>query len=103
MDGPQGAGKRYELRLYVAGQTPRSLVAIANLKLICEKYLCDDYNIEIVDLMQNPSLAQADQIVAIPTLVRHLPKPIKRIIGDLSNTRRVLLGLGVEQSGSDTG
>jgi circadian clock protein KaiB len=86
----------YNLRLYVAGQTPKSIAAIANLKRLCEVHLQGRYNIDIVDLMKDPSLAQRDQIVAIPTLIRHLPEPIKRIIGDLSNTDRVLIGLDID-------
>jgi len=81
------------LRLYVAGQTPKSLLAIANLREICETYLQGRYEIEIIDLLENPQLAQGDQILALPTLVRRLPEPIKKIIGDLSNTERVLVGL----------
>ena len=88
----------YNLRLYVAGQTPKSIAAIANLKNLCERHLAGRYSIDIVDLMQNPSLAQRDQIVAIPTLVRKLPEPIKRIIGDLSNTERVLIGLDIDEA-----
>ncbi len=85
--------KAWELRLYVAGQTPRSLAAFANLKRICEDHLAGRYHIEIVDLVQNPTLARGDQILAIPTLVRKLPTPVRKIIGDLSNTERVLVGL----------
>jgi circadian clock protein KaiB len=85
----------FDLRLYVAGQTPKSLSAIANLKKICEEHLKDQYHIEVIDLLQNPQLAQGDQILAIPTLVRKLPEPIKKIIGDLSSTERVLVGLDV--------
>ena len=85
--------KKWNLRLYVAGQTPKSIVALANLKRICDQHMNGQYNIEIIDLMENPQLAQRDQIVAIPTLVRELPSPLKRIIGDLSNTERVLVGL----------
>ncbi len=81
------------LRLYVAGQTPKSLTAFANLKRICEDHLAGQYRIEIVDLLENPQLAAGDQILAIPTLVRHLPPPVRKIIGDLSNTERVLVGL----------
>jgi circadian clock protein KaiB len=91
--GPTPAGQTYELRLYVAGQTPKSVLALANLRLICEEYLHGRYDIEVIDLMQNPQLAQGDQILALPTLVRRLPEPIKKIIGDLSNTERVLVGL----------
>ncbi len=83
----------WELRLYVAGKTPRSLAAFANLKRICAEHLEGRYSIEIVDLIENPKLAKGDQIVAIPTLVRRLPEPIRKIIGDLSNTERVLVGL----------
>jgi circadian clock protein KaiB len=85
--------KAYVLRLYVAGQTPKSVLAIANLREIGETHLQGRYEIEIIDLLENPQLAQGDQILAVPTLVRRLPKPIKRIIGDLSNTERVLVGL----------
>ncbi len=87
--------KEWELRLYVAGQTPKSIAAFENLKRICEEHLAGQYRIEIVDLVQNPQLAKGDQIVAIPTLVRKLPPPIRKIIGDLSNTDRVLVGLNL--------
>ncbi len=83
----------WQLRLYVAGQTPRSLAAFANLKKICEEHLAGKYRIEIIDLLKNPTLAKGDQILAIPTLVRKLPEPVRKIIGDLSNTERVLVGL----------
>ena len=83
----------WRLRLYVAGQTPKSLTAFANLKKLCETHLSGRYEIEVIDLMINPQLAQGDQILAIPTLVRHLPEPVRKIIGDLSNTERVLVGL----------
>jgi circadian clock protein KaiB len=83
----------YCLRLYVAGQTPKSLAAIANLKKLCETHLAGRYTIEVVDLLITPQLAAGDQIVALPTLVRRLPPPLKRVIGDLSNTERVLVGL----------
>jgi circadian clock protein KaiB len=79
----------------VAGQTPKSIVALANLRKICEAHLQDEYHIEVIDLVRNPQLARKDQIIAIPTLVRNLPQPIKKIIGDLSNTEKVLLGLEV--------
>jgi circadian clock protein KaiB len=85
----------YNLRLYVAGQTPKSIAAIANLKKICEKHLPGRYEIEVVDLMKDPALAQRHQIVAIPTLIRQLPEPLKRIIGDLSNIEKVLVGLDI--------
>jgi len=87
---------RWNLRLYVAGQTPRSLTAFKNLKEICEEYLKGQYHIEVVDLMENPTLARGDQILAVPTLVRKLPQPIRKIIGDLSNTERVLVGLDIQ-------
>jgi circadian clock protein KaiB len=89
------AGKKdlWELRLYVAGQTPKSVTAFANLKALCEKHLAGKYSIEMIDLLVNPTLARGDQIIAIPTLVRKLPVPIRKIIGDLSNTERVLVGL----------
>jgi circadian clock protein KaiB len=83
----------YLLRLYVAGQTPKSVLALNNLKAICEIHLRGRYDIEVVDVLLNPQLAQGDQILALPTLVRRLPEPIKKIIGDLSNTERVLVGL----------
>ena len=85
----------WELRLYVAGQTPRCISAFANLKAICETNLSGRYRIEVVDLLENPQLSRGDQIFAIPTLVRRLPRPIKKIIGDLSNTERVLVGLNL--------
>ena len=87
--------KIWELRLYVAGQTPKSLLAFANLKKICEEHLKGEYRIEVIDLLENPQLAKGDQIFAIPTLVRKLPEPIKKIIGDLSNKERVLVGLNL--------
>lgn len=85
----------YNLRLYVAGQTPKSLAAIANLKHICEKYLADRYTIEVIDLLVTPTLAAGDQIVALPTLVRRLPPPLKRVIGNLADTERLLVGLDI--------
>ncbi|HKD28049.1 MAG TPA: circadian clock KaiB family protein [Xanthobacteraceae bacterium] len=88
----------YNLRLYVAGQTPKSIAAICNLRRLCEKYLSGRYRLDVIDLMADPNLAQRDQIVAIPTLVRSMPEPIKRIIGDLSNSRRVLTWLGIDAS-----
>ena len=86
----------WRLRLYVAGQTPKSLAAFANLKRICEDHLQGRYEIEVVDLLKNPQLARGDQILALPTLVRKLPLPVRKIIGDLSNTERVLVGLDVQ-------
>ena len=88
----------WELRLYVAGQTPKSLIAFANLKKLCDDHLKNKYRIEVIDLLKNPKLARGDQIFAIPTLVRNLPEPIKKIIGDLSNTERVLVGLDLRQA-----
>src|SRR5262245_47404730 len=83
----------WNMRLYVAGQTPKSLRALTNLKQICEAYLAGKYHIEIIDLLENPQLASSDQILAIPTLIRKLPEPMRKIIGDLSNFERVLVGL----------
>jgi circadian clock protein KaiB len=84
---------KWVLRLYVAGQTPKALTAFANLKKICEEQLKGKYSIEVIDLMKNPEKGAADQIFALPTLVRKLPVPVRKIIGDLSNTERVLIGL----------
>jgi circadian clock protein KaiB len=86
---------RFQLRLYVAGETAKSLAAAANLQRICETHLAGQYRIEIIDLRKNPRLAAGDQIFAVPTLVRRLPEPIKKIIGDLSNEERVLVGLDI--------
>ena len=85
--------EKWELRLYIAGQTPKSVAAFANLKRLCEEHLPGRYKIEVIDLMQHPQLAAGDQIVAIPTLVRKLPEPLRRIVGDLSNSERTLVGL----------
>jgi circadian clock protein KaiB len=85
----------WELRLYVAGVTPKSVEAFANLKRICEEHLAGKYHIEVIDLMENPRLARGDQILAVPTLVRRLPPPLKKIIGDLSDTERVVVGLNL--------
>jgi circadian clock protein KaiB len=84
---------KWLLRLYVAGQTPKCVAAFANLKKLCADYLDSRYEIEIIDLLENPQLARGDQIIAIPTLVRNLPEPVRKIIGDLSNTEKVLVGL----------
>jgi len=92
---PADDTKSWNMRLYVAGQTPKSLRALVNLKQICEEHLAGKYHIEIIDLLENPQLASDDQILAIPTLIRKLPEPIRKIIGDLSNTERVLVGLGL--------
>ena len=88
-----GDAEKWDLRLYVAGQTPRSVAAFANLKRICEEHLAGRYNIEVIDLIKHPQLAAGDQIVAIPTLVRKLPQPIRKIVGDLRDTERALVGL----------
>ena len=85
------------LRLYVAGQTPKSVAAVTNLRKVCDEHLADRFSIEVIDLLKNPQLAAGDQILAVPTLVRRLPEPLKRIIGDLSNTERVLVGLDIRQ------
>ncbi|QIL74842.1 MULTISPECIES: circadian clock KaiB family protein [Hymenobacter] len=92
----EGMDQEYwELRLYVAGQTPKSVAAIANLKKYCEQHLLGRYKLEVIDLLQHPQLAEGDQILAIPTLVRKVPVPIRKIIGDLSNEERVLVGLDI--------
>jgi circadian clock protein KaiB len=93
--GGAGDGERYLLRLYVAGMTPKSLRAFTNLKRICEEHLAGRYEIEVIDLLETPQLAAGHEIVAVPTLVRELPPPIKKIIGDLSNSERVLVGLQI--------
>jgi circadian clock protein KaiB len=90
---PRGTNPEWILRLYVAGQSARSTAALENLNRLCEEHLAGRYRIEVVDLLQQPQLARGDQIVALPTLVRHLPPPVKKIIGDLSNKERVLVGL----------
>jgi circadian clock protein KaiB len=92
---PRGGEERWELRLYVAGQTPRSIEAFAHLERICEVHLQGRYSIEVIDLVKNPTLAVGDQIIAIPTVVRRLPAPMKKIIGDLSNMERVIVGLNL--------
>jgi circadian clock protein KaiB len=86
----------WQLRLYIAGQSPKSLRAFANLKTLCEEHLDGIYDIEVIDLVEHPALARSDDIVAIPTLVRRVPPPVRKIIGDLSNTQRVLVGLQVQ-------
>jgi circadian clock protein KaiB len=86
----------FELRLYIAGQTTKSLTALVNLKRICETHLAGQYRIEVIDLLKTPQLAAGDQILAVPTLVRRLPEPIKKIIGDLSNEERILVGLDLQ-------
>jgi circadian clock protein KaiB len=91
------ADDMFDLRLYVAGQTPRAVRAFANLRKICDEHLAGRYRIEVIDLVEDPQLGRGDQILALPTLVRRLPQPIKKIIGDLSNTERVLVGLDLRQ------
>ena len=93
------AEEKWELRLYTAGQTPKSLAALRNLKKVCEEHLAGRYEIEVIDLMKNPRLAKDHQIVAIPTLVRKLPDPIRKIVGDLSDTERALVGLELRPQG----
>jgi circadian clock protein KaiB len=96
-------GGEWELRLYVAGQTPKSLQAFANLKKICDEHLAGRYKIEVIDLVKNPQLAKGDQILALPTLVRRLPAPVRKIIGTLSNTERVLVGLDLHTRAAGAG
>jgi circadian clock protein KaiB len=100
MDAPQdrpeqAGGEHYSLRLYVAGQTPKSTAAMANLRRVCDEHLAGRYTIEVIDLLVQPQLAAGDQILAVPTLVRRLPAPLKRIIGNLANAERVLVGLDI--------
>jgi circadian clock protein KaiB len=85
--------KKYDLRLYIAGNTTKSITALKNLKRYCEEHLKDQYEIEVIDLLKNPQLAEGDQILAVPTLVKKVPEPVRRIIGDLSNEEKVLVGL----------
>lgn len=96
---PKPATAQWELRLYIAGKSQRSVTAFANLQRICEEHLKGQYRIEVVDLLRNPKLARGDQILAVPTLVRKLPEPVRKIIGDLSNEERVLVGLDVRPVG----
>ena len=96
---PSGEGT-VELRLYIAGQSPRSVRALENLRSVCDEHLAGRYQVEVIDLLENPALARGDEIVAVPTLVRKLPEPIRRIIGDLSDTDRVLVGLQLRSPGS---
>jgi circadian clock protein KaiB len=100
-DSVEDETMEFNLRLYVAGQTPKSLAAIANLKKICEDNLAGRYKIEVIDLVVTPQLAAGDQIVAIPTLVRRLPPPLKRMIGDLSNSEKVIVGLDLRPVGKN--
>lgn len=103
--GPHRGGPKlaanFRLRLYVAGQSPKSVRAIENLRRVCEQYLAEPYEVELIDLLEHPKLARGDQIVAVPTLVRKLPEPMRRIIGDLSDTDRVLVGLQLRSDRQD--
>lgn len=90
---PDGEDVQFDLRLYVAGQTPKSVRAVENLRRVCEEHLAGRYRVEVIDLLEDPRLARGDEIIAVPTLVRKLPEPIRKIIGDLSDTERVLVGL----------
>lgn len=94
--GAKGKEEKWQLRLYIAGNTPKSMAALANLKKYCEQHLCDKYTLEVIDLLVHPQLAAGDQILAIPTLVRKVPVPIRKIIGDLSNEEKVLVGLNLK-------
>ncbi len=102
-NGSPPDGEQFSLRLYVAGQTPKSLTAFANLKRLCEEHLPGQYRLEVVDLAKNPHLAQADQIIALPTLVRRLPEPIKRVVGDLSNSEKVIVGMDIRNLKTSSG
>jgi circadian clock protein KaiB len=102
--GAGGKGRpKWDLRLYVAGQTPKSIAAFENLQKICEQHMPGEYHIEVVDLLKSPHLAKGDQILAIPTLIRKFPEPIRKIIGDLSNIDRVLVGLDLRARGATAG
>jgi circadian clock protein KaiB len=94
-----GKPEVWKLRLYVAGQTPKSVRALANLKVLCEGHLKGHYRIEVIDLLEHPQMARGDQIVAVPTLIRKLSHPVRKIVGDLSNTDRVLIGLALDKVG----
>lgn len=98
-DQAQAGHNRWVLRLYIAGQSPKSLTAMSNLRHICEEHLPNGFEIEVIDLLERPQLAEGDQIVAIPTLVRRLPEPIRRVIGDLSDTEKTLVGLQLKPRG----
>lgn len=101
VDGEPSADGQWALRLYVAGQSPKSVTALNNLRRLCEQHIPGMYSIEVIDLLKNPQLAQVDQILAIPTLVRKIPEPMRRVIGDLSDAERTLIGLDLQQLGSD--
>jgi circadian clock protein KaiB len=93
--------ERFELRLYLAGQSPKSVQAIENLRRFCEEYLPGRYHVELIDLVEHPKLARGDEIIAVPTLVRRLPEPLRKILGDLSDTEQVLVGLQLRPEGGD--
>ncbi|GGW23024.1 circadian clock KaiB family protein [Arenibacter certesii] len=95
--------EKFELRLYIAGQTPKSVTALQNITKYCKEHLNDNYTIEVIDLLKQPQLAEGDQIFAIPTLVRKFPEPLRKIIGDLSNEERVLVGLNIRPLGNKKG
>jgi circadian clock protein KaiB len=97
VSGRQQDPAEYILRLYVTGSTPRSLKAIANLKRVCEEYLHDDYDLQVIDIYKNPDAARQEQIIAAPTLIKWLPAPLRRFVGDLSNTQKLLIGLGINE------
>lgn len=97
VSGRQQGRAEYILRLYVTGSTPRSLKAIANLKRVCEEYLHDDYDLQVIDIYKNPDAAREEQIIAAPTLIKWLPAPLRRFVGDLSNTQKLLTGLGINE------
>ncbi|MFP4062780.1 MAG: circadian clock KaiB family protein [Halochromatium sp.] len=103
MNASSNTEQQWTLRLYIAGQTPKSIAAFANLQAMCETHLAGHYRIEVVDLLEQPQLAQGDQILAIPTVVRRLPLPIRKIIGDLSDTERALVGLDLRPMPQDRG
>jgi circadian clock protein KaiB len=98
-DEARGTSEMYELRLYLAGHSPKSVRAVENLRRTCEEYLPGRYRIELVDLLESPQLARGDEIIAVPTLVRKLPEPVRRIIGDLSDTEKLLVGLQLRSAG----
>jgi circadian clock protein KaiB len=100
-DDGSGAPPMYELRLYLAGHSPRSVRAVENLRRTCEEHLPGRYRIELVDLLENPQLARGDEIIAVPTLVRMLPEPVRKIIGDLSDTEKLLIGLQLRRAGAE--
>jgi circadian clock protein KaiB len=102
-DGGPGSPPEYELRLYLAGHSPKSVRAVENLRSACEEYLPGRYRIELVDLLEDPQLARGDEIIAVPTLVRRFPEPVRRIIGDLSDTEKLLVGLQLRRAGGHPG